>query len=66
MIDEDERPVTRTVLKIELESLRNRIEFERLERQRKSLYFWQVAFAILIWTTIIAMTISSLVSRGIH
>jgi hypothetical protein len=66
MIEDDDRPVTMARLANELESLRLRIDMERLERERKALFYWQAALAILIWTTIVALMISSLINKGIH
>jgi hypothetical protein len=66
MIDDDNQPVTRARLKIELQFLRNELEMERLERQRVVLLRWQIGIAVVIWSTLFAMMIAAFVSKGIH
>jgi hypothetical protein len=64
--DGDDRPVSQARLKIELEALYNKLNMERLERQRVVLLRWQVGIAVAIWSTIFAVMIAAFVSRGIH
>jgi hypothetical protein len=61
--DDDDQPVTRERLKIELEALYNKLNMERLERQRVVLMRWQVGIAVVIWSTLFAMMIAVFVSR---
>lgn len=66
MIEDNDQPVTRARLKIELESLYNRLEMERLERQRVVMLRWQIGIAVLIWSTLFALMIAAFVSKGFH
>ena len=66
MEDDDDRPVTKERLQIELESLYNKLNMERLERQRVVLMRWQIGIAVAIWSTLFAMMIAAFVSKGIH
>jgi hypothetical protein len=66
MTEDNDQPVTRERLKIELEALYNKLNMERLERQRVVLIRWQVGIAVAIWSTLFAMMIAAFVSKGIH
>lgn len=65
-MEDDNQPVTRGRLRIELESLYNKLNMERLERQRVVLMRCQIGIAVVIWSTLFAMMIAVFVSKGIH
>ena len=52
-MDDDDKPVTRERLQIELERLHAQLETERLERQRKALMGWQFALAVAIYVALL-------------
>ena len=66
MTEDNDQPVTRERLRIELESLYNKLNMERLERQRVVLMRWQIGIAVAIWSTIFALMIAAFISKGIH
>ena len=61
---ENDQPVTRARLRLELDMLRTRLETERLERETRRLWYWQYAIAFLVFITTLVIMIHTVLSRG--